>query len=200
MTEVCACGFSAGRGVGAVRGSRHSRHGTGSGRQWPVLLIVLLLCRMAWAEAAVDEGFNPGGTNVGKVLALAVQADGKVVVGGTFVTLGGQPRRNIGRLDADGSLDSGFNPGADGTVNPLALQANGKTVVGGTFRTLGGASRSNIGRLDVAPSGASTAGCQITAWPPDAYVWLMLLPIAARLYRRLRAGRRADQTSHFRVD
>jgi hypothetical protein len=67
---------------------------------------------------------------------------------GGFTTLGGQPRRTIGRLNADGSLELGFNPGADGTVYALAAQQDGQIVVGGFFATLGGQPRSKVGRLN----------------------------------------------------
>jgi hypothetical protein len=54
--------------------------------------------------------------------ALAVQADGKILVGGSFNTLGGQPRYSLGRLNVDGTLDSSFNPGAGDTVTSLAAR------------------------------------------------------------------------------
>jgi uncharacterized delta-60 repeat protein len=79
---------------------------------------------------------------------LAVQPDGKVLVGGELTSLGGQPRSHIGRLLPDGSLDSGFNPGADGVVYSLAVQPDGKILVGGSFSTLGGQTRNHIGRLN----------------------------------------------------
>jgi hypothetical protein len=82
------------------------------------------------------------------VLSLAVQADGKVLVGGWFTTLGGQTRNSIGRLNADGTLDSGFNLGASGDVYSLAVQADGKVLVGGAFTTLGGQTHEYIGRLN----------------------------------------------------
>ena len=69
---------------------------------------------------------------------LAVQDDGKILVGGEFTTLGGQARNYIGRLNADGTLDSGFKPGANGAVYSLAVQADGKILVGGSFTTLAG--------------------------------------------------------------
>ncbi len=50
--------------------------------------------------------------------SLAVQADGKILVGGYFTTLGGQTRNNIGRLNADGTVDTSFNPGAEETMRP----------------------------------------------------------------------------------
>ncbi|NMD19448.1 MAG: hypothetical protein GYA76_04080 [Verrucomicrobia bacterium] len=48
------------------------------------------------------DNFNPGAD--GTVYALAVQPDGKVLVGGAFATLGGQPRNCLGRLHPDGTL------------------------------------------------------------------------------------------------
>ena len=80
-----------------------------------------------------------------------MQADGKILVGGYFTTLGGQPRTNIARLNANGTVDSGFNPGAGGDYArcvALAVQADGKILVGGYFTTLGGQARNYIGRLN----------------------------------------------------
>ncbi len=95
---------------------------------------------------ATNDPFNPGPNN--SVNALALQADGKVLIGGSFTMLGGQTRNYLGRLNSDGSLDTAFNPGASGVVNALAVQTDGKIVVGGTFATLGGQSRYNLGRLN----------------------------------------------------
>jgi len=110
----------------------------------------------AKAQSAVD-GFNPGAN--AEVNAVAVQADGKVLVGGAFTRLGGggtgtTTRNYIGRINVDGSLDTGFNPGANGAVYALAVQANGKILVGGNFTGLGGSPstgwtpRNYIGRLN----------------------------------------------------
>jgi uncharacterized delta-60 repeat protein len=101
------------------------------------------------ADGTVDAAFNPGSIWASScVNSLALQADGKILVGGQFTMLGGQNRSNIGRLNADGTVDATFNPGADNAVNSLALQADRKILVGGAFSTLGGQSRSNIGRLN----------------------------------------------------
>jgi uncharacterized delta-60 repeat protein len=91
------------------------------------------------------------------VFALAVQPDGRIVVGGSFsnISVGGVsvPRRGIARLNADGSIDPGFNPGIDDDseewrVQAVALQADGRILVGGAFFSLGGASRDNLARLE----------------------------------------------------
>jgi hypothetical protein len=106
-------------------------------------------------DGSLDSNFEPGAN--GPVMTLAVQADGKILIGGTFTTLGGggtgiELRHNIGRLNADGSLDGAWNPGANGTVLALAIQRDGKVLVGGDFARLGGGAtgvinRRGIGRL-----------------------------------------------------
>jgi uncharacterized delta-60 repeat protein len=119
----------------------------------PRLLILSLLFALfaslpaaAQTPGTIDSSFNPGANSV--VRSLAVQADGKILVGGYFTTLGGQSRSNIARLNADGTIDSSFNPGANDLVDSLAVQADGKILVGGQFTTLGGQSRSYIARLN----------------------------------------------------
>jgi uncharacterized delta-60 repeat protein len=96
--------------------------------------------------ASADDGFNPGAD--GLVRVFAVQADGKILVGGDFSVLGGQPRSRLARLNPDGSLDLTFNPGADDIVHALVVQADGKILVGGEFHTLGSQWRQHIGRLN----------------------------------------------------
>ena len=104
------------------------------------------------ADGVLDSGFNPGVEppfGSAQVYSLAVQTDGKILLAGVFTGLGGQGRTNIGRLNADGSVDSGFNPGANNRILSLAVQADGKILVGGSFVTLGGQARNRIGRLNM---------------------------------------------------
>jgi hypothetical protein len=76
-----------------------------------VVLVGLLAMRPEVARAqSANDGFDPNAS--GSVLAMAVQTDGKILVGGDFGQLGGQARIRIGRLNVDGSLDTSFNPGA----------------------------------------------------------------------------------------
>ncbi len=106
------------------------------------------------ANGTLDSGFNPGANN--SVTALKLQADGKIVLGGLFSLLGGGTgttvRAQIGRLNADGTVDTNFNPGANGPIYGMALQADGRILVGGAFSTLGGGTgttaRNNIGRIN----------------------------------------------------
>src|SRR6266567_1319933 len=108
------------------------------------------------ADGTLDTGFAPGANR--PVLALELQADGKILVGGSFSALSGTgtgnfPRNRIGRLNPDGTVDTGFDPGANRPVRALAVQANGKILVAGDFTTLGGGGtgttmRNKIGRLN----------------------------------------------------
>ena len=75
-----------------------------------ILALGLLSLNSLRAQSPAPDAFNPGAND--KVIALAMQADGKILVGGWFTNLAGQMRRNIGRLNADGTLDSAFNAGA----------------------------------------------------------------------------------------
>jgi len=96
------------------------------------------------------------GTGVdGTIYAMAVQADGKVVIGGRFANVNGQPRQNLARLNSDGSLDANFlsggSNGVDGTVFALACDKQGNILVGGNFNAVQDTSRRNFVRL--LPSG-----------------------------------------------
>jgi uncharacterized delta-60 repeat protein len=89
---------------------------------------------------------NPG--YQGSVVSIAVQADGKILAGGFFTSIGGQPRDNIARLDPVTGLADSFNPGAESTVHSIAVQADGKVVAGGVSSAIGGEIRSRIFRVE----------------------------------------------------
>lgn len=83
------------------------------------------------ADGTIDTSFNAGANVSGGAAAILVQPDGKILVGGVNVGFGGASRGTLERLNADGSLDAGFNPAGFGTVNAIALQTDGKILVGG---------------------------------------------------------------------
>lgn len=102
---------------------------------------------------ALDTPFNPRPN--GNISAIALQADGKILIGGNFTSLQlngsstAVSRANVARLNADGTLDTGFDPQADGAVYTMAVQADGKVLLGGTFDFL-------------QPNGAATATARYT--------------------------------------
>jgi hypothetical protein len=79
-----------------------------------------------------------------------VQPDGKILAGGAFSNVGGEPRNRIARLDAASGLADSFNPNANSIVYSIALQADGKILAGGPFTNIGGQPRGSIARLDAA--------------------------------------------------
>ena len=83
---------------------------------------------------ALDESYAPV-VSGGAVQALALQADGKLLLGGAFYSVNGSSSGyHLARLYSDGSLDSGFlSSGISSTVWALAVQTNGSIVIGGDF-------------------------------------------------------------------
>src|SRR5262249_13756011 len=70
------------------------------------------------ADGSLDTAFNPGGgvTNTGAdatVYSIALQPDGKLVIGGLFDHVGGIERRHMARLDTHGAIDGDFTADAD---------------------------------------------------------------------------------------
>ncbi len=125
--------------------------------------LILAILAFAFALTASPAHAAPGDPDalnpnvVGEyVLATAVQPDGKIIIAGFFFSVLGQPRNNIARLNADGTLDAGFNPNANNLVHSMALQADGSILLGGQFTSVGGIGRNRIARVDAA--GAVDAG------------------------------------------
>ena len=105
------------------------------------------LLRLSNTAQAV-AGFAPQLTVPGDISALAVQPDGKVVVGGRFSLLNGAPANNLARLTTAGAVDATFSTaGTDGTVRKLLVQASGRIVVAGAFQVAGGRTSPYVARL-----------------------------------------------------
>jgi uncharacterized delta-60 repeat protein len=104
------------------------------------------------ADGSLDGAFmtNSSGAN-GDVYALAVQSDGKILIGGAFALVNGAARGGIARLNTDGSVDNSFMnglSGADAEVNAVVVQSDGKILLGGAFNHVNGTSRNGIARLN----------------------------------------------------
>ena len=82
----------------------------------------------------LDTTFNVPGNTDNQVDTLAVQRDGKVVVGGYFQQFDGAQRLRLARLNADGSLDDSFSPAFDNRVASVVIQPDAKILVGGGYR------------------------------------------------------------------
>ena len=132
------------------------------------------------ADGTLDMTFNPNAN--GFVQCVALQADGKVLLGGFFFALqpNGAPsattRNYIARVNADGSLDTGFDPNANNPINSIAVQPDGKLLIGGGFTSLkpNGAvnpiTRNRIARLN--PDGTLDTGFDPNA---NSAIWSVVL-------------------------
>ncbi len=116
------------------------------------------------ADLTADGSFNPGtgisnsqqsDLDFDRINAVAVQADGKILVGGSFSSFSGVARQNILRLNADGSIDTSFTSPAFTVFNfrsevfSIAIQADGKILLAGRFSTVGGVASPTVVRLNV---------------------------------------------------
>jgi hypothetical protein len=101
------------------------------------------------ADGTRDGEFLAGSTFNSDVLTVAVQLDGKLVVGGYFSAIGGVARKSIARLNADGTLDATFDvgTGANNLVYAALIDAGQRVVIGGAFTQINGVARNRVVRL-----------------------------------------------------
>ncbi|MBV1854339.1 putative Ig domain-containing protein [Catellatospora tritici] len=101
-------------------------------------------------STAIGTGFE--GPTVGVVSAIAVQPDGKILVGGNFTTFDGVTANRLVRLNPDGTRDTAFSTalgtGFNTSVLSLAVQPDGKIVAGGLYTTLNGVTVNRLVRLN----------------------------------------------------
>ncbi len=88
-------------------------------------------------------------------MALAVRADGSVIVGGSFTLMGSTARSGIARLLANGAVDPAFDPGIGidvswlyNGVQCMAIQPNDHVLIGGAFTSSDGVGRNRLARLN----------------------------------------------------
>lgn len=140
----------------------------------PLFLVLLLaFCSSVLAQSPENRSaFTTEPGVQGEVNAIVAQPDGKVIIGGRFTSVNGQPRGNLARLNPDGTLDASFantfEAGVNGQVMALALQPDGSVIVGGSFTQANSFGTANIARykadgtidqtFGVAESGTSSQG------------------------------------------
>ncbi|HSH95378.1 MAG TPA: hypothetical protein VK968_14640, partial [Roseimicrobium sp.] len=95
-----------------------------------------------------DSSFNPGEGGDSEILCLSLQPDGKILIGGNFTKFNRLKRVRYARLNADGSVDEGFNPRTvEAPVWTIVAQPDGKILVGGNFTKLGSIPHTRLVRL-----------------------------------------------------
>ena len=121
-----------------------------------IILLFLLLSSSYFISplfgqsGTLDPSFNSGTSVNDVILAIAIQNDSKIIIGGNFTAYNGTAINRIARLNSDGTSDATFTPGtgADNIIRTIAIQSDGKIIIGGTFTNYNGSTLNNIARLN----------------------------------------------------
>ena len=99
-------------------------------------------------DGSIDAGFqNPAVGSGSSVDAIAVQPDGKILIGGSFTNVGGQSHGGIARLNSDGSLDATFNVVTTSYISTIHLLLDGRIFVAGAIDIVDGQMHRGVARL-----------------------------------------------------
>ena len=152
-------------------------------------------------DGSVDPSFRAPVTTTSnfittEITALALQSDGKILIGGNFITVAGVSRPGIARLNSDGSVDPTFMS-ADayhfntGVVLDIEVGADNKITFGGHFiyGNVGGGQKFNLARTFADGSLDSSLDPTGIILPngPDVGPWvydILLLPDGKTLFTR----------------
>jgi uncharacterized delta-60 repeat protein len=108
-------------------------------------------------DGSLDTSFQIGNGADSTISAVAIQPDGKILVGGGFTLFNNAAKPRLTRLNTDGSLDQSFNAGtgSNNTSGPnnfvfqITLQPDNKILIGGVFNAVNGVVRSaGLARLE----------------------------------------------------
>lgn len=109
--------------------------------------VLLILCALffswsvsAFAATTLDTGFKPVLSTAGTITNIVPLASSKVLVIGRFASISGTARKNIARLNADGTVDTSFQLDARipaDMIYAAAVLADGKILIGGQITVYG---------------------------------------------------------------
>jgi uncharacterized delta-60 repeat protein len=102
------------------------------------------------SDGSIDNTFSIGTGFNNPVNIIAIQSDGKILVGGLFTSYNGTTSNRIIRLNSDGSIDNTFitGTGFNNAIQIIQIQSDGKTLVGGAFTSYNGTTSNRIIRLN----------------------------------------------------
>ncbi|TDS85229.1 IPTL-CTERM sorting domain-containing protein [Comamonas sp. JUb58] len=162
------------------------------------------------ADGTLDAGFQnaPAGSVKanGNVRGIALQPDGKIIIGGYFNRIDGSVANRVARLNADGTLDATFNVGTgpNNGIEDVKLQPDGKILISGTFSQVNGVNRMSVARLnadgsvdDTFDAGQAIAG-RNGAWDGSWPVYQLALQNDGKIVYAGGTHRYADEI-HWRI-
>jgi uncharacterized delta-60 repeat protein len=120
----------------------------------------------------VDPGFSQRVDS--QLQSVAVQPDGRILIGGNFNRVEDIARQGSARLaGATGALDRTFNPNADAFFHVgQTVLGNGNILIMGDFTRVGGSARTNLALLGPTGSAVST----FNPSPNDSVLTAQVLP------------------------
>jgi uncharacterized repeat protein (TIGR01451 family)/uncharacterized delta-60 repeat protein len=100
-------------------------------------------------DGTLDTSFNVGAGCDNSVLAITLDSQNRILLGGVFTHASGVTRNGITRLNPDGTVDPtiNFGFGANGFVDTIVIQPNDEIDVGGGFTTFNNIPENNFVRL-----------------------------------------------------
>lgn len=99
-------------------------------------------------DGDLDATFDVGTGALGIVRAVAVQADGKVIIGGDFLRYNSVNRTRLARINPDGRMDTNFTAVVNASVNAVLIQPDGRILIGGSFTRVNNANVQGVMRLN----------------------------------------------------
>ena len=124
------------------------------------------------SDGTLDPAFTSpyaGGSSDDRFVALALQPDGKALVGGSFMMNGSATRSYVARLNSNGSVDSSFTIQPNDAVQAIAVHSDGSAFIAGNFTEVNGTPRAGFARivaarpvLNIAAAGDARV---VLSWP-----------------------------------
>ncbi|MGV3588690.1 MAG: T9SS type A sorting domain-containing protein [Adhaeribacter sp.] len=105
----------------------------------------------------LDVNFNPIFESQGPlyIYAVSVLPDGKILVGGNFTKVNGQPRRALVKLNPNGTLDNTSNlpviegyPDVVPEIRSILVQPDNRVIISGIFAKVAGKNKVSLARLN----------------------------------------------------
>jgi uncharacterized delta-60 repeat protein len=109
------------------------------------------LHRNGEVDTTFDANVNATLGGSSSLFAVAVQGDGRIVIGGQLYDVGGVTRFGAARLQVNGALDPSFDPNTpDRNVHALAIDDQDRILVGGAFENVVDGAGDRVPRVGIA--------------------------------------------------
>jgi uncharacterized delta-60 repeat protein len=98
------------------------------------------------SDGSIDATFTEPDLD-GAVETVATNANGDLILGGSFTHVNGGAQQRLARLDLDGHANADWSIGANNIVKSLAFDGSGNLLVGGAFSQIGGVAQNGLARV-----------------------------------------------------